>query len=312
MQKFGFVFPGQGSQKLGMLRELATKYPVIEQTFAEASAQIGLGLWDIVQNDPANSLDHTHITQPALLAASVSIWRIWQQSNGRMPSILAGHSLGEYSALVCAGVLDFSSAVNVVHQRGQFMQSAVPVGAGKMAAIVGLENYRINELCDEAAGDEIVSAANFNAPGQTVIAGHAAAVDRAMDLCKQAGAKRAIPLNVSVPSHCALMKPAADKLEQVLLTVQFKPAVIPVVQNVNAEICGNPDVIRQNLILQIYQPLQWVDSIRLIRKAGISKLVECGPGKVLSGLVKRIEPELACFGSDDCASLDSALAEMAG
>jgi len=312
MQKFGFVFPGQGSQKLGMLRELATKYPVIEQTFAEASAQIGLGLWDIVQNDPANSLDHTHITQPALLAASVSIWRIWQQSNGRMPSILAGHSLGEYSALVCAGVLDFSSAVNVVHQRGQFMQSAVPVGAGKMAAIVGLENYRINELCDEAAGDEIVSAANFNAPGQTVIAGHAAAVDRAMDLCKQAGAKRAIPLNVSVPSHCALMKPAADKLEQVLLTVQFKPAVIPVVQNVNAEICGNPDVIRQNLILQIYQPLQWVDSIRLIRKAGISKLVECGPGKVLSGLVKRIEPELACFGSDDCASLDSALAEMSG
>ncbi len=312
MQKFGFVFPGQGSQKLGMLRELATKYPVIEQTFAEASAQIGLGLWDIVQNDPANSLDHTHITQPALLAASVSIWRIWQQSNGRMPSILAGHSLGEYSALVCAGVLDFSSAVNVVHQRGQFMQSAVPAGAGKMAAIVGLENYRINELCDEAAGDEIVSAANFNAPGQTVIAGHAAAVDRAMDLCKQAGAKRAIPLNVSVPSHCALMKPAADKLEQVLLTVQFKPAVIPVVQNVNAEICGNPDVIRQNLILQIYQPLQWVDSIRLIRKAGISKLVECGPGKVLSGLVKRIEPELACFGSDDCASLDSALAEMAG
>lgn len=312
MQKFGFVFPGQGSQKLGMLRELATKYPVIEQTFAEASAQIGLGLWDIVQNDPANSLDHTHITQPALLAASVSIWRIWQQSNGRMPSILAGHSLGEYSALVCAGVLDFSSAVNVVHQRGQFMQSAVPAGAGKIAAIVGLENYRINELCDEAAGDEIVSAANFNAPGQTVIAGHAAAVDRAMDLCKQAGAKRAIPLNVSVPSHCALMKPAADKLEQVLLTVQFKPAVIPVVQNVNAEICGNPDVIRQNLILQIYQPLQWVDSIRLIRKAGISKLVECGPGKVLSGLVKRIEPELACFGSDDCASLDSALAEMAG
>lgn len=310
MHKFGFVFPGQGSQRLGMLRELAAEFSIIEQTFSEASAHLGIDLWQIAQFDSDNILDQTHITQPVLLAASIAIWRVWQQKRGAMPVILAGHSLGEYSALVCAGVLDFSEAASIVHQRGKFMQAAVPAGTGKMAAIVGLENYQINEVCTKAAGSEVVSAANFNSPGQIVIAGHIAAVDRAMDLCKRAGAKRALPLTVSVPSHCALMKPAADALAQVLENIEFGPALIPVVQNVNAEISTTPDAIRQNLIRQLYEPVQWVDSIRLMRKAGISKLVECGPGKVLSGLVKRIEPELACFGSDDKASLESAIAEM--
>lgn len=311
MPKFGFVFPGQGSQKLGLLRELAGDYPLVEETFAEASSLLGLNLWDIAQFDSGNTLDQTQITQPVLLSASVAIWRIWQKTNGPEPTILAGHSLGEYSALVCAGVLDFGDAVQLVHQRGLFMQAAVAPGAGKMAAIVGLDNEAINRICTEAAGQEIVSAANFNSAGQTVIAGDSAAVERAIELCKAAGAKRAIPLNVSVPSHCALMKPAADKLEQVLQNTQFNPARIPVVQNVNAQPAAGPDAIRENLIMQLYQPVQWVDSVHAVYRSGVTKLVECGPGKVLSGLIKRIEPELSCFGSDDSASLKSAIAEMA-
>jgi len=311
MQKFGFVFPGQGSQKLGMLGNLAAEYAVVEQTFAEASEQLDLDLWQVAQSDTNNSLDQTHITQPVLLAASVAIWRIWNQRGGPEPAIMAGHSLGEYSALVCAGVLDFAAAVSLVHKRGKFMQAAVPAGTGKMAAIVGLENHLIDELCEQASEGQIVSAANFNSPGQTVIAGEAAAVERAMILCKEAGAKRALPLNVSVPSHCALMQPAAEQLAEELVNTEFDSARIPVIHNVNAELSGTPDQIRENLILQLYQPVQWLDSIRLMRKAGVGKLVECGPGKVLCGLVKRIEPEIACFGSDDTASLNSVLAEMA-
>lgn len=310
MKKFGFVFPGQGSQKLGMLRELASEFDIVEKTFAEGSAELDLDLWQIAQLDAENKLDLTHITQPILLSASVAIWRAWNQLGGSQPSILAGHSLGEYSALVCAGVLEFREAVKIVFHRGKFMQAAAPAGNGKMAAIVGLENHQINSLCAEASGNEIVSAANFNSLGQTVIAGHATAVDRAIELCKSAGAKRALPLNVSVPSHCALMKPAADQLAQTLSTVQFKPATIPVVQNVHAEICGSPEEIRMNLIKQLYEPVQWVNSICLLHKAGVNRLVECGPGKVLSGLIKRIEPEIACFGSDDEISLKNALVAM--
>ncbi len=311
MKKFGFVFPGQGSQKLGMLRELASEFDIVEKTFAEGSAELDMDLWQITQLDEENQLDLTHITQPILLSASVAIWRAWNQLGGPQPSILAGHSLGEYSALVCAGVLEFREAVKIVFHRGKFMQAVAPAGNGKMAAIVGLENHQIDSLCAEASGNEVVSAANYNSPGQTVIAGHVLAVDRAIELCKSAGAKRALPLNVSVPSHCALMKPAADQLAQALSSVRFSPAAIPVVQNVNAEISGSPEDIRLNLVRQLYQPVQWVDSIRLLHKAGVNKLVECGPGKVLSGLVKRIEPEIACFGSDDGISLKNALAEMA-
>lgn len=311
MHKFGFVFPGQGSQKLGMLANLANDYPLISETFEEASSVLGLDLWETAQHDSQNNLDQTHITQPVLLTASVAIWRLWQQKTELRPAILAGHSLGEYSALVCADVLSLADAVRIVHQRGQFMQAAVPAGVGKMAAIVGLENYQINEICDEAEKGEIVSAANFNSPGQTVIAGDLAAVDRAIVLCKEAGAKRALPLNVSVPSHCALMKPAASKLEHALSEIQFSAPSIAVVQNVNGELGQTPDEIKQNLVKQLYQPVRWVDCVNVIARAGVTKLVECGPGKVLSGLIKRIDPSITSSASDDSASLDSAIAEMA-
>ena len=310
MQKFGFVFPGQGSQKLGMLADLASNNTSISDTFDEASAALGLDLWEICQHDPDNILDRTHITQPVLLTASVAIARLWQEQGGSAPAILAGHSLGEYSALVCAGVLSLEDGVRVVHQRGKSMQAAVAEGTGKMAAIVGLENYQINEICDEAEAVGTVSAANFNSPGQTVIAGETDAVDRAIVLCKEAGAKRALPLNVSVPSHCALMRPAAKALETVLEGIEFNSPHTPVVQNVTADIYGDPEQIKQNLIKQLYEPVLWVDCVRVMHKAGVSKLIECGPGKVLCGLIKRIESDIVCFGSEDEASLNSAIAEV--
>ncbi|MFM1895089.1 MAG: hypothetical protein RLZZ385_163 [Pseudomonadota bacterium] len=310
MQKFGFVFPGQGSQKLGMLGELADQYPSIIDTFNEASAVVGQDLWEITQRDPHNTLDQTQITQPVLLAASIAIWRLWQREQGPTPIILAGHSLGEYSALVCGGVLDFKDAVNLVRHRGEYMQNAVPLGSGSMAAIVGLDDYRIHEICAEVAGDEVVSAANFNSPGQTVIAGDKAAVERAMDACKKAGAKRALPLNVSVPSHCALMKPAADLLAKELHAVQFQPAAIPIVQNVNAQITADPDEIKANLVRQLFNPVLWVDGIRLIHQGGVNKVIECGPGRVLCGLIKRISPEVGAFGTEDSQSFLQAKAEV--
>ncbi|MFT4861365.1 MAG: [acyl-carrier-protein] S-malonyltransferase [Pseudohongiellaceae bacterium] len=312
MQKYGFVFPGQGSQKLGMLRDLATSNDIIEQTFAEASKVLDIDLWEIAQYDSANTLDQTHITQPVLLTASVAIWRLWQAKTNSRPSVVAGHSLGEYSALVCAGVINFADGVKVVHQRGQFMQSAVPAGVGKMAAIVGLEEAKIQEICEQASGDKVVSAANFNSPGQTVIAGDKDAVDIALELCKAAGAKRILPLNVSVPSHCALMKPAAERLEAVLAGVEFKTPEISVVQNASAGIETDTDKIKQNLVKQLYLPVLWVDCVRKMHSEGVRKAVECGPGKVLCGLIKRIEPDLACFGSDGQESCDSAIAEMTG
>lgn len=310
MHKFGFVFPGQGSQKLGMLAELAASHGIIEETFAEASEALGLDLWETAQHDSSNSLDSTEITQPVLLTASTAIARLWKQLGGNSPAIVAGHSLGEYSALVCAESLDFAEAVRAVNRRGQFMQAAVQQGAGKMAAIVGLENYQIDEICDEAEAHGIVSAANINSPGQVVIAGEAVAVDRAIELCKEAGAKRALPLKVSVPSHCALMRPAADQLEEILGDMAINKPSIPVVQNVNAEITEDPEQIKKNLIKQLYAPVLWVDCVQVIHKSGVSRLVECGPGKVLCGLVKRIESEIVCFGSEDPSSLESAQAEM--
>ena len=307
MSKIGFVFPGQGSQKPGMLAELGANFSLVEETFAEASAALGKDLWEICQQDKNEQLNRTEITQPALLAASIAIWRVWLAENGARPSILAGHSLGEYSALVCSGALQFADAIQLVHQRGLFMQSAVSAGTGKMAAIIGLDDSRIAGLCEQAAQGEVVSPANFNSPGQTVIAGDAEAVERAMALCKEAGAKRALPLNVSVPSHCALMKPAAEKLESALAEVQFGNAEIPVVQNVNAQICDDAQMIKKNLIKQLYAPVLWVDSVNFLRGAGVDRVVECGPGKVLAGLIKRIEPEINCFASDESASLNSAI-----
>lgn len=311
MQKFGFVFPGQGSQKAGMLSELAAVFPSVTDTFAQASEVLGADLWQITQDNPDGLLDQTHFTQPALLAASVAIWRIWMAQKAPLPAMLAGHSLGEYSALVCAGALSFEDAIMLVHKRGQYMQSAVPAGTGGMAAIIGMDDSRIDELCRAVAGEGIVSAANFNSPGQTVIAGDKAAVERAMAACKEAGAKRALPLNVSVPSHCALMKPAADELAADLAGIEFKKPDIPVVQNINGRASKELSEIRDNLLKQLYMPVQWVDTIYCMRDFGVGKVVECGPGKVLGGLIKRIQPEISCFSTETSDALHEAVAGLA-
>lgn len=307
MQKFGFVFPGQGSQKAGMLSELAAAYPAITDTFAQASDVLGADLWQITQDNPDGLLDQTHFTQPALLASSVAIWRLWMAQKAPLPDMLAGHSLGEYSALVCAGVLSFDDAIVLVHKRGQYMQTAVPAGIGAMAAIIGMEDSRIDELCRSVAGDGVVAPANFNSPGQTVIAGDRAAVERAMAACKEAGAKRALPLNVSVPSHCALMKPAAEQLAADLNGIEFKKPELPVVQNINGRASKELGEIRDNLLKQLYMPVQWVDTIYCMRDFGIGKVVECGPGKVLGGLIKRIQPEISCFSTETPAALAEAV-----
>ncbi|MEX0618853.1 MAG: ACP S-malonyltransferase [Pseudohongiellaceae bacterium] len=310
MQKFAFVFPGQGSQKLGMLADLAEHYPVIVDTFREASSVIDLDLWDICQHDGSNMLDTTEVTQPLLLTASVAIWRLWQSEGGPTPLIMAGHSLGEYSALTCAGVIEFADAVNLVHKRGRYMQSTVPAGTGAMAAIVGLDGESINTICATVAHGEIVSAANYNSPGQIVIAGSASAVQRAMIACKDAGAKRALPLKVSVPSHCELMRPASEKLADDLKSITFNEATIPVVQNVNARITTDPQTIKNNLLEQLYRPVLWIDCIQFMRQGGVSKVIECGPGMVLCGLIKRIDKELATFGCEDNQSFSQAKEEV--
>jgi [acyl-carrier-protein] S-malonyltransferase len=310
MSTFGFVFPGQGSQKLGMLSELAEKHPSIKATFDVASEVLQRDAWEIAQIDSENLLDRTDITQPLLLAASVAIWRAWQEAGGETPSILAGHSLGEYSALVCAEALTLKDALRLVNRRGLYMQNAVPPGTGKMAAIVGLDDEAIVIACNEAAQGEIVSPANFNSKGQTVIAGHADAVERAMAACKAAGAKRALPLNVSVPSHCELMRPAAEELTLDLESITFSAPKIAVVQNSTAEIVSDPQQIKANLISQLYLPVQWVDSVRVMADFGLQKVVECGPGKVLCGLIKRIDSELICMGSEDPLDFDTALTQF--
>lgn len=310
MSKFGFVFPGQGSQKLGMLNELAKKHPSIKATFDIASEVLQRNAWEIAQVDSENLLDRTDITQPLLLAASVAIWQAWQGAGGVRPTILAGHSLGEYSALVCAEAIGLKDALKLVNRRGLYMQNAVPPGTGKMAAIVGLDDDAIVRACEAVAQGEIVSPANFNSKGQTVIAGHAAAVERAMAACKEAGAKRALPLNVSVPSHCELMRPAAEELALDLEAIKFSTPKIAVVQNSTAAIVSDPAQIKANLISQLYLPVQWVDTVSAIAEFGASQLVECGPGKVLCGLIKRIDSDIICMGSEDPLDFDSAVDQL--
>lgn len=299
MKKFGFVFPGQGSQKKGMLGAIANEYPVIGSSFEEASAALGIDLWAIVRDDADGLLDQTHITQPALLTASVALWRLWQEQGGPLPELLAGHSLGEYSALVCADVLSLGDAVSLVHKRGLYMQDAVPSGTGAMAAILGLDDEKIQDLCEQQAQGEIVAPANYNSTGQTVIAGDVAAVERAMAACKEAGAKRALRLNVSVPSHCALMQPAALRLAADLETVLFKTPKVPVIQNTNGRVANNSEDIKANLLKQLYMPVQWVETVGCMWDFGVSQLVECGPGKVLGGLIKRIEPNIETFSLEE-------------
>ncbi|CAI0913454.1 ACP S-malonyltransferase [Serratia quinivorans] len=307
MTQFAFVFPGQGSQTLGMLADLAAQYPIVEATFSEASSVLGYDLWQLVQQGPAEELNKTWQTQPALLAASVAIFRVWQQQGGKMPAIMAGHSLGEYSALVCAGVLDFQAAIRLVELRGKLMQEAVPEGTGAMSAIIGLDNAAIAKACEESAQGQVVSPVNFNSPGQVVIAGNKEAVERAGAACKAAGAKRALPLPVSVPSHCALMKPAADKLAVALQEITFNAPQVPVVNNVDVRTETDPEAIRSALVRQLYSPVRWTESVEFMAAQGVTLLLEVGPGKVLTGLTKRIVDTLTAAAVNDAASLTAAL-----
>lgn len=303
-----FVFPGQGSQSLGMLSELAAAYPVVGQSFAEASEALGYDLWSLTQNGPEEELNKTHITQPALLTAGIAVWRVWQEKGGAHPAVMAGHSLGEYTALVAAGALDFAAAVALVADRGKFMQEAVPAGEGAMAAILGLDDAKVIELCEQAAEGQVVSAVNFNSPGQVVIAGAAAAVDRACDLAKAAGAKRALKLAVSAPSHCALMQPAAERLAERLQGIEFRVPGIPVINNADVAAPQDAEAIREALVRQLYNPVRWVETVQKMSADGVDRLIECGPGKVLVGLNKRIAKEMNAAAVFDTATLDAALA----
>lgn len=281
---------------------------MISETFDEASNVLGYDLWHLCQHGPAEELNQTMVTQPALLTASVALWRQWCVSDGPRPDFVAGHSLGEYSALVAAESLDFIEAVKLVQLRGELMQDAVPAGEGRMAAILGLEDADVVAACEEAAQGDVVAAVNFNAPGQVVIAGSAAAVERAIEACKGRGARKAMPLPVSVPSHCALMKCAAEQLAEALEDVRFNDAVIPVVQNVNACVVKEADTLKSNLLKQLYSPVLWTDSVRTLSAEGVTVAVECGAGKVLAGLIKRIERGLPVHGIEDPDSLAGALA----
>lgn len=298
------VFPGQGSQAVGMLADLHENYDVVKQTFAQASDALGYDLWSLVSEDADGKLNQTEYTQPALLTASVAVWRAYEAKGGEKPEYLAGHSLGEYSALVCADVISLEKAVKLVEMRGQFMQQAVPAGTGAMAAIIGLDDDAIANACEQAAEGQVVSPVNFNSPGQIVIAGNKEAVERAMVLCKEAGAKRALPLPVSVPSHCALMKDAADKLAAELNAIEFNTPAIKVVNNVDVVAEQEPEAIKQALVRQLYSPVRWTETIQHFASLGVTESYEFGPGKVLSGLVKRIDKSVSCVSVGDAASLE--------
>lgn len=305
---FAAVFPGQGSQALGMLAELGDKFFEVRDSFQEASDTLGFDLWSLVQNGPESDLNATHNTQPAMLAAGYAVWRVWKAQGGCMPSAMAGHSLGEYTALVCAGALPFDQAVTLVAERGRLMQSAVPEGTGAMAAILGLEDAKVIAVCEQAAQGEVVQAVNFNSPGQVVVAGHAAAVDRAVELAGAAGAKRAVKLAVSVPSHCSLMRPAAEALAERLAAVEVRAPQIPVLHNADVAAYADPAQIRDALARQLYQPVRWVETVQALQARGATQVIEFGPGKVLTGLNKRIDKALASTCVHDAASLREAVA----
>ena len=309
-----FVFPGQGSQSVGMLAALGAAEPVVRETFEEASQVLGYDLWALAQQGPEADLGTTERTQPAMLAAGVAVWRAWREHGGAMPVAMAGHSLGEYTALVCSGSLDFRTAVDLVRFRGQAMQRAVPLGTGAMAAVLGLDDADVEAACREAAGDEVVEPVNFNAPGQVVIAGHAAAVVRAIEAAKARGAKRAVQLPVSVPSHSSLMVGAADELAARLATVEVRMPNVPDVYTVEVRRHASPDGIRSALREQLFKPVRWSDTVRAMLASGVTTLVECGPGKVLTSLNKRVEkrPDLKVLAIDDPDTLAAALAATGG
>ncbi len=310
--ELAFVFPGQGSQKVGMLGDLARNFPAVEETFAEASEVVGYDMWNLVQQGEQEQLNLTETTQPVLLTSSVALWRLWCDHSDARPAYMAGHSLGEFSALVCAGAIDFADGVDLVRRRGSFMQSAVPVGEGAMAAIIGLDDDAIGEACAQAAAlsGSVVAAVNFNAPGQVVIAGATSSVEQASALCKEAGAKRALPLPVSAPFHTSLMKPAGDELQEVLTGIDISAPGTPVVHNVHAETETDPQRIRELLVEQIYSPVRWVSCVHHMQVAGVCTLVECGPGAVLSGLAKRIDRSLNGVTIDDSDKMTAALSDL--
>lgn len=306
---FAFLFPGQGSQSLNMMDGFAD-VPVVRETFDEASAVLGQDLWAMLKADSPEAIHATVNTQPIMLAAGVATWRAWLALGGSRPAVLAGHSLGEYSALVAAEALAFADAVRLVRLRAEAMQSAVPEGEGAMAAILGLTDEQIRAACAGAAQGEVVEPVNFNSPGQVVIAGARAAVERAMAACKDAGAKRALPLPVSVPSHCALMKPAAERLASALADVSIQTPVMEVLHNADVAAYAEADRIRDALVRQLYSPVRWTETIALMASRGIHQMAECGPGKVLAGLAKRIDASVKCAALTDAAALDAARAEL--
>lgn len=312
-KKIAVVFPGQGSQTVGMLSELYEVSDTVKNTFAQAEEALQEDLWGLISDGPQDQLNLTRNAQPALLATSVAVWRVLREDVGFEPVVMAGHSLGEWSALVCAGAIDFADALRLVRARGEFMQQAVPVGQGTMAAIIGLADDVIESVCEKAGQGEVIAAVNYNSPGQVVIAGQVDAVDRAMALCKEAGAKRALPLSVSAPFHTALMKPAADKLAQLLDGVEVKMPQVPIVHNVHAGVVDSVDALREIIIEQIYAPVRWVDCVNAMAKFEPQAAVECGPGKVLSGLIKRINRSLSTYpseSSEQIAALKSAFSEV--
>ncbi len=304
-----FVFPGQGSQSVGMLASLAAADPVITDTFAEASTVLGYDLWQLVSQGPVEELNATERTQPAMLTAGVATWRLWRKRGGALPDVVCGHSLGEFSALVAAGVIGFADAVSLVRQRGELMQQAVPAGVGGIAAVLGLDDEVVVAACAEAGAGEVVQAVNFNSPGQVVIAGHAAAVARAMDACKARGAKRAVLLPMSVPAHSALMQPAADRFGERLAAVAFSDPSIAYWSPVDCQAHADGAAIRALMQKQLASPVQWTSLVRALIAAGVTHFVECGPGKVLTSLNRRIEkrPDLRCEALEDPASIDAAL-----
>ena len=294
VNELAFVFPGQGSQSVGMLADAFEQFPVVRGTFDQASEVLGLNASELALSGPQQQLNRTEITQPLLLCASVALWRVWCELSEQRPGWLAGHSLGEYSALVCAEALSFEDALGLVQLRGQLMQAAVAEGEGAMAAILGLDDAQVEQACEQACeGAQSVSAANYNSPGQVVIAGHAAAVERAIVLAKDAGAKRAMALAVSVPSHCELMRPAAEQLADTLANTEFAACKIPVIHNVDVSPAGRASDIRQRLAQQLHSPVRWSDSVQYLASQGVTTLAECGPGKVLSGLARRIDRNLS-------------------
>jgi [acyl-carrier-protein] S-malonyltransferase len=307
--QLAFVFPGQGSQSLGMLGELAGQHALIRQTFAEASEGAGIDLWALAQDGPEDQLNRTEFTQPALLAAGVAVWRAWQQQGGAQPTLLAGHSLGEYTALVAANALSLRDGAKLVRLRGQLMQEAAPAGTGAMAAVLGAEDDLVLDVCKTASGVEIVVPANFNSPGQIVIGGHASAVDRALALLGERGVRKTVKLAVSVPSHTPLMREAANRLAEAMNNIDWRMPALPVIQNVDAEVHDGIDSIRGALVRQLYLPVQWTGCVQALSARGITRIAECGPGKVLAGLIKRIDKSLDARALGTSAEFESAFTE---